>query len=153
MHCSVAHIEALGKPRRLGPVAASSYEYIYDYSSSQCCVFKIVLSNSMRRFHRCVIVLICVPCAPCSSDREIWRIRWVHPVCKLINQNLNWTYAIAPWYYRHPLARRALSSLVSPQPYSQSRRSNLWCSPPPGWSWPLCRPWSLKEGRRWILSS
>jgi hypothetical protein len=42
VQCSVAHIEALGKPRRLEPVAAFVDENEYNYSSSQCCDFKIV---------------------------------------------------------------------------------------------------------------
>ena len=29
------------------------------------------------RFHRCAIVLICVPGAPWNMDRAIWWIRWV----------------------------------------------------------------------------
>ena len=40
VHCSLEDIEALGKPRRLSPVAASTNENKYNYSPSQCCVFK-----------------------------------------------------------------------------------------------------------------
>ena len=42
MYCSLAHIEAFGKPHRLGPVAAFLNENKYNYSSSQCAFFKIV---------------------------------------------------------------------------------------------------------------
>jgi hypothetical protein len=39
VHCSLAHIEAFGQPHRLGPVAASSNENKYNYSSSRVRVF------------------------------------------------------------------------------------------------------------------
>ena len=45
MHCSLAHIGALKKPRRLDPVATSSNKHKNNHSSSQYCVF---LLNCMR---------------------------------------------------------------------------------------------------------
>jgi hypothetical protein len=51
VQCSLAHIEAFGKPHRLGPVAASSNENKYNYSSSQFAFFKVVWE--MLEFQKC----------------------------------------------------------------------------------------------------
>jgi hypothetical protein len=109
VHCSLAHIEAFGKPHRLGSVTAFLNENKYNYSSSQCAFFLNCMWNPRvsgsgnaklstafdvirkfillfawympevgfigtavsKRFHRCAIVLICVPGAPRNMDRAI----------------------------------------------------------------------------------
>ena len=45
MHCLIAHIESLGKPRGLDPVSPSTHKNKYNYDSSQYCVFENCVWN------------------------------------------------------------------------------------------------------------
>jgi hypothetical protein len=62
VHCSLAHIEAFGKPHRLGPVAASSNKNKYNYT--KCSSSQSMCDGSPHLRAGCT----------CSTDRAIWRV-------------------------------------------------------------------------------